>query len=133
VTHINGEAVDPARWYDIATSQLLLEGMDNVEPLKDFAKQFPHKVPSEDQATPAKTIVVDQYAANFWAANSPRLQHMSSPGALIRELGKLDLTERNDFLARKVVEVWKRKGIQKSSDASAAGKKAGSIRDATSL
>jgi hypothetical protein len=108
VTHIDGKLVDPLKWYDIATSQLLLEGMDNVEPLKEFAKQFPDRIPSEDQFMPAKTIVVDQYAANFWAANSPRLSHMNSPSEVSTELEKLDLTERNDFLSRRVVEVWRR-------------------------
>jgi 2',3'-cyclic-nucleotide 2'-phosphodiesterase (5'-nucleotidase family) len=56
VTHINEEPIDPAKHYDIATSMLLLQGMDNVEPLKKFAGDHPDKIPDEDCSRPAKTI-----------------------------------------------------------------------------
>ena len=56
VIEINGKAIDPAKDYDIATSMLLLQGMDNVKPLVEFAQQFPERIPSEDVSRPAKTI-----------------------------------------------------------------------------
>ena len=57
VIEINGKAIDPAKDYDIATSMLLLQGMDNVKPLVEFAQQCPERIPSEDVSRPAKSIV----------------------------------------------------------------------------
>ena len=137
VTHIGDAPVDPEKWYDIATSQLLLEGMDNITPLVDFAKAHPERIPNPRFARPAKELIVEECAETVLSSIAPasrrrlslKKQSDISPSAsggtrtlsgeltrtLEQSLDAFGLTDRHSALAQKVVSVWKKKASRTTS------------------
>lgn len=66
VTHIDGEALDPARTYRIALVRNLFEGMDNVEPLVRFGRERPEAVPMATSGREVKIVLVGAFSAMLW-------------------------------------------------------------------
>lgn len=66
VVAVNGAPFDEGRDYLIALVRELLVGLDRIEPLVEWAKANPEKVPAAGNGRETKLIVVDAFAASLW-------------------------------------------------------------------
>jgi 2',3'-cyclic-nucleotide 2'-phosphodiesterase (5'-nucleotidase family) len=66
VITVQGEALDDAREYRVATVRVLFDGMDNVAPLTRFAQENPGRVPPRDSGRELKMIVVEAFSLALW-------------------------------------------------------------------
>ena len=66
VITVQGEALDDAREYRVATVRVLFDGMDNVAPLTRFAQENPERVPPRDSGRELKMIVVEAFSLALW-------------------------------------------------------------------
>lgn len=58
--------IDDAREYRVALVRNLLVGMDHIEPLVRFAREFPDRVPPVNTGRDVKHILVDAFAVELW-------------------------------------------------------------------
>jgi len=58
--------IDDTREYRVATVRNLFLGMDHIEPLERFAKEFPERVPPVDSGRDVKHVLVDAFAVELW-------------------------------------------------------------------
>jgi hypothetical protein len=63
---IDGEPMDPEKEYTIATDQLNLTGMDNIEPFATHVKTSGLRVPDEEECLPVKQIVLSVCMKDAW-------------------------------------------------------------------
>ena len=59
-------ALEADRDYRVAIVRNLLEGMDHIEPLVRFAKEFPDRVPPPTTGRDVKHVLVDAFAVELW-------------------------------------------------------------------
>ncbi|HEY1954282.1 MAG TPA: 5'-nucleotidase C-terminal domain-containing protein [Polyangiaceae bacterium] len=60
------DTVEDDRDYRVATVRNLLEGMDHIEPLVRFAKDFPDRIPPQNTGRDVKHVLVDAFAVQLW-------------------------------------------------------------------
>jgi 2',3'-cyclic-nucleotide 2'-phosphodiesterase (5'-nucleotidase family) len=66
LTAIGGVPLDPERDYRVAMVRNLLEGMDHIAPLVDYARAHPERVPPVGSGRDAKIVLVDAFARVLW-------------------------------------------------------------------
>ena len=71
VKTIGGAPLDPDREYRIATVLGLLGGMNSIEPIVQFARETPERVPPRDSGREIKIVLVEAFAIELW-------QHLGS-------------------------------------------------------
>jgi len=60
------DALVDDRDYRVAIVRNLLEGMDHIEPLVRFAKEFPDRIPAPTTGRDVKHVLVDAFAVELW-------------------------------------------------------------------
>jgi len=63
---VAGQPFDPARMYRIAIVRNLMFGMDHQEPLIEYAKQHPERVPPDGSGRDIKVVLVDAFSVALW-------------------------------------------------------------------
>jgi len=63
---VSGQPFDPARLYRIAIMRNLMFGMDHLEPLVEYAKRHPERVPPEGSGRDIKVVLVDAFSVAMW-------------------------------------------------------------------
>lgn len=63
---VAGEPFDPARMYRIAIMRNLMFGMDHLEPLIEYAKQYPARVPPDGSGRDIKVVLVEAFSVTLW-------------------------------------------------------------------
>ncbi len=63
---IQGEPLDPVRDYRVALVRNLFEGMDHVEPLVEFARTHPERIPPPGDGRDVKLVLLESFAAGLW-------------------------------------------------------------------
>jgi 5'-nucleotidase len=66
LTSIGGVPLDPERDYRVALVRNLLEGMDHITPLVEFARAQPDRVPPVGSGRDVKIVLVDSFARVLW-------------------------------------------------------------------
>ena len=66
VTKLAGVPLDDDGEYRVALVRNLLDGMDHVLPLAEFAKEHPEKVPPHGAGSDVKVLLVDAFARALW-------------------------------------------------------------------
>eukprot|EP00434_Breviolum_minutum_P021979 symbB.v1.2.019401.t1/scaffold1586.1/size110467/1 len=61
---IDGKPFDVKKSYKVAIQRALLEGMNDIKPLQDFAKE--NGVPAEEQCSHAKEVIVSVCMKDMW-------------------------------------------------------------------
>ncbi|GBG26355.1 Calcium-dependent protein kinase 18 [Hondaea fermentalgiana] len=67
IVSINGKAFEPNRDYLVALPRNLLNGFCEIEPLIQFAQDYPERLPGADVFIPAKDVIVRCCARRVWA------------------------------------------------------------------
>jgi 2',3'-cyclic-nucleotide 2'-phosphodiesterase (5'-nucleotidase family) len=67
VTAIDGAPIDLARDYRVALVRDLMLGMDHIEPLARFARDYPERVPPVGSGREIKLVLVDAFSMALWA------------------------------------------------------------------
>lgn len=68
IESVRGEVFNPSRAYLVALPYHTLHGLDNIQPLVDWAAQQDHVLPRLDAARPAKGLVLDVYYRELWTS-----------------------------------------------------------------
>lgn len=63
---IGGAPFVPERDYRIATVRNFFLGLDGIEPLVDFARTHPERIPPEDSGRSIRLVLVDAFAVGLW-------------------------------------------------------------------
>jgi len=66
VVALRGAPLDEARDYRVAIVRNLLEGMDHIEPLVRFAKEYPERLPEVGTGRDVKVVLVEAFARALW-------------------------------------------------------------------
>ncbi len=66
VTAVAGAPLDRAREYRVATVRSLLTGMDHIEPLVEFAREHPERIPPVTTGRELKEVLVEALALALW-------------------------------------------------------------------
>lgn len=66
VTHVRSRPLEPARDYRVALVRNLLLGLDGNEPLVEFAKVHPDRVPDEGSGRDVRIVLVDAFSIALW-------------------------------------------------------------------
>lgn len=64
---VAGAPIDLDRGYHIALVRNLLTGMDNIEPLVDYAHAHPERLPPEGSGREVKVVLVDAFSQDLFA------------------------------------------------------------------
>jgi hypothetical protein len=64
---IGGRPLDLARDYRVAVVRNLFEGMDHIEPLIQFARENPGRIPPPGSGRDVKVLLVDAFSRALWA------------------------------------------------------------------
>ncbi|KAI9032324.1 Metallo-dependent phosphatase-like protein [Hyaloraphidium curvatum] len=63
---VAGQPFDEKKVLRVALIQRFLEGMDNIEPIVEFANANPHMVPRKDAGRDVKEVLVEGFARSLW-------------------------------------------------------------------
>ena len=66
VLSIDGNVFDPERLYTVSIYQLLLMGMNDIQPLMKYVKENPVRVPDKDMCLGAKEHVIAAAVTDVW-------------------------------------------------------------------
>lgn len=64
--HVTGQPFDPDRIYRIAIMRNLMFGMDHIEPLSSYTKQYPSRVPPDGSGRDIKLVLIDAFSVSLW-------------------------------------------------------------------
>ena len=68
---VAGQPFDPARLYRIAIMRNLMFGMDHLEPLVEYTKRHPERVPPDGSGRDIKVVLVDAFSVAMWKQLGP--------------------------------------------------------------
>ena len=66
IISVAGQPFDPDRLYKIAIMRNLMIGMDHIDPLVDYAKNHPTRLPPEGSGRDIKMVLVDAFSVSLW-------------------------------------------------------------------
>lgn len=66
IISVAGQPFDPDRLYKIAIMRNLMIGMDHIDPLVDYAKNHPTRLPPEGSGRDIKVVLVDAFSVSLW-------------------------------------------------------------------
>jgi len=63
---VAGQPFDRDRMYRIAIMRNLMFGMDHIEPLSNYTKQYPSRVPPDGSGRDIKLVLIDAFSVSLW-------------------------------------------------------------------
>lgn len=105
LTHVNGEALDPVRKYKVSIYQLLLSGLNVIEPLMTYVTQVigTENVPDEEACMPAKEIILQTCMRDAW---ENLINKVKKPGGTPRR--RISVIDSLPKISRKVQTIFDR-------------------------